>query len=196
MSRPGRRDLAGATGWLRRAAIAVLIAGGAMLGFAGPAAAHNVLVSSDPANGATLGKAPTAVSFTFDQPIENFDPALKVFGPNGHDFATSAPIVDGSTVSASFAAGPAGSYRAVYRIVSADGHPVTGQITFTLSDSAAGSATGMPTAQTNATTGPVATGGTASGLGGWLWIIAIVAAGLVAAAIVIALRKPRERRPH
>lgn len=181
------------------ASVAVaLISATAMLGFARPALAHNVLVSSDPANETTLQTAPTSVSFTFDQPIQNFDPALKVFGPNGNDFTTAAPTIAGNTISAPIADGPAGHYRAVYRIVSADGHPVTGQIIFTLAASAAGTATGAAVpggaaAVSNAAGANAASStGSSSGLGVWLWVIIAVAVVVVIAAIVIALRKPRD----
>lgn len=200
-----RSDPAPAVGrrGLRRlgAALAVLalVTMGSVL-TAAPALAHDVLVSSDPANGSTLTTAPEKVTFTFDQPVENFDPALKIFGPNGNDFTTGAPKVVGTTVSAPMAAGPAGAYRAAYRIVSADGHPVTGQITFTLADSAAGSATGQPTASgaapssQGATATQAATSTSSSGgIGAWLWVIVAVAVVIVAAAIVVAVRKPTDK---
>lgn len=174
--------------FLAMAAIATL----ALLGSAGPALAHNVLVSSDPAAGAVLDTAPEKVTFTFDQPIENFDPALKVFGPGGNDFTTAAPTVVGSSIWAPMAAGPAGEYRAVFRIVSSDGHPVTGEVTFTLSQSAAGTAVGNASGAADSTGADASDNGARSaGLGAWLWVIVGVAVLLVAAAIVIAMRKPR-----
>lgn len=166
---------------------------------AAPALAHNVLVSSDPTNGAVLDTAPQQVSFTFDQPIQNFDPALKVFGPNGNDFTTAAPTVQGNTISAPIAAGPAGDYRVAFRIVSSDGHPVTGEITFTLTEAAAGTASGTPTSAAGdagdaGENGQGAADASQGGLGGWLWAIVGVAAVLVVAAIAIAMRKPRDER--
>ena len=167
----------------------------ALLATAGPAAAHNVLISSDPADGATLNAAPATVSFTFDQPIENFDPVLAIIGPNGNGFAAGAPTVSGSVISARMLAGPAGQSRAAYRIVSADGHPVTGQITFTLTQAAAGSATGTPPSGSAPTGGDDASAHPSSGgLSAWLWIGIGVAAVLVVVAIVLALRRPAS--PH
>lgn len=183
---------------MRRAGAALVVALlTALVGLVGatPASAHNVLVSSDPADGATLDTAPDQVSFTFDQPIQNFDPALKVFGPGGNEFTTAAPTVEGTTISAPLAAGPAGDYRAAFRIVSADGHPVTGEITFTLTDAAAGTATGTPTSAAGGEAATTTDGsGSQGGLGVWLWVIVGVAAVLVVLAIVIALRKPRDER--
>lgn len=172
-----------------------------LLTTAGPASAHNVLISSDPADGAVLDTAPSTVSFTFDQPIQNFDPVLRVIGPNGNNFADASPTIAGDVISAPMAAGPAGEYRAVYRIVSADGHPVTGQITFTLTAAAAGSASGTPTgASSNGSTAPSRSAAGAADMpdhassGGpspWLWVGVGVAAVLVVVAIGVALRRPR-----
>ena len=164
---------------------------------AGPAAAHDVLISSDPADGATLDTAPTTVSFTFDQPVQNYDPVLVVFGPNGNAFTSASPTVAGDVISAPMAAGPAGQYRAVYRIVSADGHPVSGQITFTLTAAAAGTASGTPTGAapggSSAAPSAAASAGSGHPSGGpgiWLWIGIAVAAVLVIGAIAVALRHP------
>lgn len=188
-----KRGQARAVSWPLRLLATLGIALATLLASATPAFAHNVLVSSDPADGATLDTAPARVTFTFDQPIENFDPALKVFGPNGNDFTTAAPTVEGNTVSAAVSWGGAGSYRAAFRIVSADGHPVTGEITFTLSDAAAGTATGTPTSEADAGSGQSAADESGGGLGVWLWVIVGGAAVLVIAAVVIAVRKPREQ---
>src|SRR5690606_19417136 len=111
-------------------------------------------------------------------------------------FTTAAPTVQGNTISAPIAAGPAGDYRVAFRIVSSDGHPVTGEITFTLTEAAAGTASGTPTATPGDTgdTGQGAADASQGGLGGWLWAIVGVAAVLVAAAVAIAVRRPRDER--
>lgn len=163
-----------------------------MLGLAGPALAHDTLISSDPAEGATLTKSPTEVSFTFDLPVKDFNTQLRVFGPNGHNYTTGAPVITGATVSATMAAGPAGEYCAAFRIVSADGHPVTGQIHFTLADSAAGTANGTPTAEdVNCDNANESDSAESSGLGAWWWVVAAIVLILAVGAILIAARRPR-----
>jgi methionine-rich copper-binding protein CopC len=176
--------------WARRLAIlSIGLIAGVLVG-AGVASAHNVLTGSDPVNGASVDTAPTRVSLTFDQPIQNLDPVLLVTGPNGNVFTDGPPTIDGNVISAPLGpAGPAGLYRAAYRIVSADGHPVTGEITYTLTAKAAGTATGS---QPPAGATPNSAAGSSSGLGGWLWLGLGVAAVLVVIAVAIALRKPRE----
>ena len=109
-------------------------------------------------------------------------------------------MVDGSTVSAPVQPlGPAGGYTVGYRIVSDDGHPVSGLVRFTLTR--AGPGHGVPAAEAAGSSAglnaPSATGsgsggsgsGSGSGSGGipaWPWILGGVL--LVAAGAAIALR--------
>ena len=123
-SKPGRR-LAG-----RVSLVAVLTALAAVV-FAGPAAAHDVLLSSDPADGSTVQTAPPSVTLTFDQPVQNFEPVVTVTGPDGQSYQSGSPTVDSTVVTNSV--GPltaAGEYVIAYRVVSADGHPVVGEVKF------------------------------------------------------------------
>jgi hypothetical protein len=90
--------------------------------------------------------------------------------------------VDGNSVSTQVAPlGPAGVYTASYRIISADGHPVTGEITFTLT--AAGNGTPITPAAAPTTGG----GG---GVPIWVWIVG--AAVLLGVGLVFALRSGRK----
>ena len=202
---------------LVRVAVLMLLILTAGIGLAGPAAAHNVLIGSDPADGATLQSAPTTVKLTFDQPVQNFQPVVTVIGPGGQRYESGSPQIDSTVVSTGVNALPvAGAYTIAYRIVSADGHPVQGEVHFSLADGAvAGSGSssaggsGDPAATPSAAvsagsgdpTGPGATGPTtaaaapvaSSALSGWVWAAIAVAALLVAAAIVVILRRPGER---
>ena len=123
-SRPGRR-LAG-----RVSLIAVLTALAAVV-FAGPAAAHDVLLSSDPADGSTVQTAPPSVTLTFDQPVQDFEPVVTVTGPDGQSYQSGSPTVDSTVVTNAVGSlTAAGQYVIAYRIVSADGHPVVGEVKF------------------------------------------------------------------
>ncbi len=108
---------------------------------AGPAQAHSDLRSSDPADGATLATAPATVSFTFNEPLLDQGNAITVTEVASGQRLTMGPAqVDGELVSVSWPeVSPAGEYRAAYRVVSADGHPINGTIAFTVAQ-AAGSA--------------------------------------------------------
>ena len=113
--------------------LAVLAAAGvlAAVGVA-PASAHASLVSSNPAADASLDALPTEIVFTFSEPIS--EPAYAVLNsPDGEQLAAEEVVVDGETVSVAVTGdGPAGAYTAAFRVVSEDGHPVTGQIAFTV----------------------------------------------------------------
>jgi len=186
---------------LRRAAVLVVITLITGIGFAGPAAAHNVLIGSDPADGSTVQIAPTSASLTFNLPVENFEPVVTVTGPDGQHHETGSPTIDSTVVSTGI--GPltaAGPYTVAYRIVSADGHPVEGQIHFTLDQAAitANPAAAPPSTGTTQPSGPPTTSpaargttGTSSGLPGWAWVALAIAAALIAAVTVIATRRDR-----
>lgn len=178
--------MTGVRALLRRLAVAAVLAVLVGVGLAAPASAHNVLISSDPAEGSTLAKVPTSLAFTFDQPVQNFDPVVSLIGPDGRQYATGTPTVSGNVVTGNVGTGPAGAYTGAYRVVSADGHPVTGQVHFSVSVS--GGATG---AAVSGAVGPSAA--SSSGLSGWLWAALAVAAVLIVAAAVLLLRRPRPR---
>lgn len=174
---------------LIRLVVAAVVAVTVGVGLAGPASAHDVLVSSDPADGAALAKVPTSMTFTFDQPVQNFDPVVSLVGPDGRQYATGTPTISGNTVTGTAGTGPAGAYTAAYRIVSADGHPVTGEVHFSMTVS--GAATG---AVVGGSAVPAAAG-SSGGLSGWLWAGLAVAAVLIVVAAVLLLRRPRARQP-
>ncbi|WP_205262057.1 copper resistance CopC family protein [Nakamurella leprariae] len=213
--RPGGRGGAGAPVRRLLAAVAVLVAAlAAPLATALPAAAHNVLVSSDPADGSQLDAPPTSVTLTFDQPVQNFEPVVVVTGPDGQSVDVGTPEVASTSVTATVGALPAaGAYTVAYRIVSADGHPVQGQIGFQLVQTTA------PTTDSVTTTAPTSSAPTSSsvsspsatdpsttpsttaavtpaaqdssgGLAGWIWVVLAVAAVVVVVAVVLILRRP------
>jgi methionine-rich copper-binding protein CopC len=119
-------------GWAVRLLLAALLAAVPVLWMAPPAAAHAYLVSSSPADGATVGPVPNAVSLTFDEAVHRSFAAVVVTGPDGRRWDTGSPTVVGATVRQDLAPLPAaGRYAIAYRVVSADGHPVGQQLHFT-----------------------------------------------------------------
>nr|WP_067470525.1 copper resistance CopC family protein [Nocardia amamiensis] len=100
---------------------------------AGTASAHSALASSDPADGTEIATAPPRVNLTFNEPIQSAFANLTVTGPDGQRWERSQPHVDGTVVSVDLdGLGPVGQYTVGFRVVSADGHPVSGSYTFTL----------------------------------------------------------------
>jgi hypothetical protein len=127
---------------MKRALIACLIAGAAVLGTAAPAAAHNALISSDPKDKTSLEAGPSTVTLTFDQDVqggEGINKITVVDGGGGHYELPGDPMIKDNTVTQAVSAlGKAGLYKIGYRILSADGHPVSGELTFTLTKDGTG----------------------------------------------------------
>ena len=109
---------------------AFLIASLVVLAGMMPAQGHASLVSSKPADGSQIATAPATVELTFSEDVDSG--FVGVTAPDGSTVKTSEPRIDGTTMSADLAANDQhGRYTVAYRIVSADGHPVSGEITFT-----------------------------------------------------------------
>jgi hypothetical protein len=100
---------------------------------AGPAAAHNELIGSLPEDGSTVATTPEVVELAFDEPVQReFDQLAVLDEDDGHHEEGEVEIVGGRVRQPVGELEP-GRYRITYRIVSADGHPVTGTVTFTVS---------------------------------------------------------------
>lgn len=164
----------------------VLLVLALVLGWAWPAAAHTALFSVDPADGATLDAAPDRIVLTFNEPIRQpSDASVSVDGST-----RDADVrVDGPRLVVTLAEPVPGSYEINYRVISADGHPVSGTSGFTVAG-----ATQSPGAQTpdepSEAPSPVASDSDdESGVPPALWGVlgAVVVLG-VAAFAVISLR--------
>ncbi|WP_243707303.1 copper resistance CopC family protein [Micromonospora sp. KC606] len=124
-----------------------------------PAAAHNSLTGSSPADGARVAAAPTQVELRFLSKLDPATTTVTVVGPGRVPAAGGEPRFAGNRVRVPFAPGPAGEYTVGYQVASGDGHPVKGQVTFTLT-------TGAPApapSPTPSPTGPVAQSATPGG---------------------------------
>jgi copper resistance protein C len=151
----------------RLAAAAVIAA--ALLGWAAaPAAAHSELVSSDPANGASLPAAPPTATLTFNEDVAGeFTSVAVTIGsaaPAPAAATTAGPSVT-VDLAAALAALPADTpaqsgpvaWTVAYRVVSADGHPIQGQLGFTAPLPAAPTPTPPPTPSETPTRDPTPT---------------------------------------
>ncbi len=116
-----------------RAAAITLLCGLTLLVGATPALAHARLQSSNPADGSSTATAPQRVSLTFNEPMQQGFATLTVIGPDGTAYQSGEATADGDTVGIGVSPlGPAGRYEIGYRVVSEDGHPVTGSVAFML----------------------------------------------------------------
>ncbi|WP_329084077.1 copper resistance CopC family protein [Streptosporangium sp. NBC_01469] len=188
---------------MRRLLTVLLLASAALLGAVAPAQAHNVLISSDPKNGAELAIGPEKITLTFDQPVRQGFAQISVIGPDGARWEEGKTTVDRTKVSVGVKPlGPAGVYAVGYRILSSDGHPVSKKITFTLTvpgrgTSAQAPATSAPVVSAAAPQGPDlgAQAAEAAQNGGAgmavLWIAGSIV--LLGGATIVAMRRTREQ---
>jgi copper resistance protein C len=184
--------------FLRPALVAVLVGLLAFLG-AGPAAAHDVLEGSDPADGSSVATAPSRITLTFDEAPTPNTATITVVGPDGTThYESGAPTSDGAKISVGVAPlGAAGRYEIGYRVVSDDGHPVSGALSFTLTTpgpAAAAATTSSPGAP--ATTAPPVTPSNAAAAspaadegGVPAWPFVVLAIVVVLGAVVLVLRR-------
>ncbi|QOV33418.1 copper resistance protein CopC [Streptomyces ferrugineus] len=97
------------------------------------AAAHTGLESSSPGANAALAGLPPRLTLAFSDPMTQKYAKVAVTGPDGASVADGAPQADGETVTLALTSGSAaGRYTVGYRVVSQDGHPVSGSYTFTV----------------------------------------------------------------
>lgn len=197
--------------WRRLALVVSLLA--ALSTLAAPAAwAHSALISSSPAADSVLAVPPTRVELVFNEPIRDFEPKIAIT-VGDHDPVEVTPTVDGARVTADLTgvqwptnAGAASvAWKLGYRVVSADGHPVSGLVPFSVGDGPAPSAAstagtpdaGSSDAAGDATSGPGSGSAADEGSSSLVWIGGAVAIGgaLLVALVLLLVRRPRSAGP-
>lgn len=112
-----------------------------LLALAPAGSAHSQLTSSDPADGSTVRRAPGSITLKFNEAVDPGYVKVSVTGPERADLVEGKPAASGSQVSATIQPPTvSGKYVVAYRVLSADGHPVSGTISF---DFTGGSAAGV-----------------------------------------------------
>ena len=127
-SAPTRRTLITMKRIIAAAALGFLV----LVGAPGSASAHSALIGTIPADGETFATAPATITLQFnEEPLDGMVD-LAVTDASGAFVATSTAAVTGTEVALPWPGTiGAGDYTVAYRVVSADGHPITGTITFT-----------------------------------------------------------------
>ncbi|MEV6840416.1 copper resistance protein CopC [Streptomyces sp. NPDC051133] len=107
-----------------------------LLGTAAPASAHAALRRSDPADGTVLKTAPREVTLTFSESVGLLDDSFRIYDPRNHRVRTGPTEHASGRSATARAALPAklatGTYTVAWRVVSADSHPVSGALTFSV----------------------------------------------------------------
>ncbi|OAZ38957.1 hypothetical protein A9Z40_09670 [Microbacterium arborescens] len=170
----------------------LLVGFGIVLGLAAaspasPALAHDELLASDPAADSAVSELPDEVTLTFSGVLidEEGVNAISVTDAAGTELAEGTPALDGTTATQAIDGDSQGPITVRWRVVSSDGHPVSGEFSFTAGDPAA-----APTAPAGGTTETAP----AEGLPAVFWIVVavVVVAGVIA--LVIALVAASRRR--
>ena len=124
----------------RPAALAAVFAAllAALLLLGAPAQAHDTLLESDPADGATLETSPEAITLTYSADILDVSPLVRITDEDGEELAEITPSIDGPVATAALEEPlPAGESTIQWRVVSSDGHPIEGTFTVTVEQDAA-----------------------------------------------------------
>lgn len=111
--------------------VAVLIAL-FLLAPAGTASAHDQLLGSDPEDGAVV-EAPDELELEFSGQLSELGLQVVVTDPDGRSVVDGEPEVDGRFVTQDLVDDlGAGTYDVVWRVTSEDGHPISGELSFTV----------------------------------------------------------------
>jgi methionine-rich copper-binding protein CopC len=158
------------------------------------AAAHTSLISSAPAKDAQTSTSPSAVVLIFSEDINPQFATVVVNSADGHNWAAPAARVDGPRLTTDIGPQrlPDGRYTVGYRVVSADGHPVSGSYSF----SVVGAADSPPTPAAPAPTTSAPPPATATAPTGSDTTRSLLYAGIAGLAVggVIAFWQARKRR--
>jgi methionine-rich copper-binding protein CopC len=167
---------------IRTAAILAAV-GVAVAVLPAPASAHSVLLGTSPADGAAVTTMTSEVTLTFNEPVMGRFSTVAVTGPDGVAYGDGALQVIDNIVHQPVFPLRSGNYQVAWRVVSADGHPVSGTFAFTVTLPADLEPTITPVAAASASAPE-------SGWSMWWW------AGLAALAVLplLLIRFGRRRR--
>ncbi|WP_210504501.1 copper resistance CopC/CopD family protein [Nocardioides xinjiangensis] len=145
-ARPARRHRSPSTG--RASVAAALVALALVFLGATPASAHAELIETDPAEGAVVQTAPETVTLTFNEPVRLTAQEIAVYDAAGGAVPSTATaggteVRVGLTGAADLADG---TYVVSWNVLSGDGHPISGALTFSVGAPSA-SVTPPPEAQ-------------------------------------------------
>lgn len=112
-----------------------------LLGGAGTASAHAALRDSDPRDGVVLKSGPRQVTLSFTESVSLLDDSIRVVDPDNRPVETGEPGRAGKRSDTVRVTLPAdlgdGTYTVAWRVVSADSHPVSGALLFSVGEPSA-----------------------------------------------------------
>lgn len=172
------------------------------------ASAHDALVSSSPEADSTVATLPSELTLTFSADLITGEGATEVVVTD----ATGASVTDGAAVTAGavvtqplISEAAAGEYHVIWKVVSSDGHPTSGEYFFTVSTATASTPEPAPSA-TEASSAPLASATPAPSDASvapadeseasttWVWVLVAVGVLVLAAGVTTAVVLARRRR--
>ncbi len=117
------------------------------------AQAHDSLVSTSPSDGDVLEAMPSEISLVFSDTVLEIGNEVILTGPDGAQVSTGELSISDSTVRVPVGETSAqGTYTLAWRVVSSDGHPISGQFSFSVgyassSSASANATTSSPTSE-------------------------------------------------
>ena len=166
----------------------------------GPTAvlAHASLVTSDPADGATLAASPATIMATFAEAFDTTRSSMHLLGADGTTLAANGPATASTAMSMTISGfGPLapGAYSVQWTTITPNDNGIErGTFAFTVRASASGASTppsGVPGAAATAAASPGAAGGSASGGVGDVALPLAVLAALIVVGLAWFLRRSR-----
>jgi methionine-rich copper-binding protein CopC len=157
-----------------------------------PASAHDQLVDSDPKDGAELDEPADTITLTYSAEIIADGTQVRVTTPDGE--VDAAVTVDGTDVVADLGEQTSGGeYVAAWRVVSSDGHPIEGEVAWTVADqpeAAPSEAAEEPVPAASAEASQEAAG-ELEGLGAMAWVYGVAVVAIVGVALALLARSRR-----
>lgn len=121
---------------IRRLAVCVLVAAGVMLATPTAVRAHASLRSSTPSPGDLLDATPKRIELMFTEAVDVVPDAIRVVGAEGSPVAIGdvEQALGADSLTADLPTLRSGTYVIVWKAVSADAHPISGAITFSVGE--------------------------------------------------------------
>ncbi|WP_461471349.1 copper resistance CopC family protein [Microbacterium sp. HJ5] len=187
---------------------AVLAVAALLLVPASPARAHDELLGSSPAADSTVDALPTELTLTFSGAIATDAGASEVAVTDaaGTSLTDGEPSVQDNVLTQPLSGEASGEITVLWKVVSSDGHPISGELSFTsaaapaptdtASPAPSASETAEPTLEPTATASPTAPAGEdSSSADVWPWVIGgLVLAAVVGAIVYLATSRSRREK--
>lgn len=155
-----------------------------------PAYAHATLIDTDPADGARLDQAPAVVTLSFNEPVSVVPEAMVLFSHDEPPLPLTASAFDKIVTIVMPDLAMDRRYTVSWSIISNDGHPVSGTLSFEVGDPPEAAVT-QPSQPAGS---PLVAGAHALTTGVWYAALLLVA-GLLAFQVLCARRSARPTGP-